>query len=273
MQLRRFSHIILFSLLATPAVSQDTLPALRVVNRSGKVILSWVNPFRDVVLINIQRSGDSLKNFKTLQSVADPTAINNGYRDANPPDKKQFYRLYVQQEGSKYFFTGSYRPTVDGVKPNAKPAGPVAVKPSGGEALTKANSDKTSAIGPTLEEKKIPGTDSLTGRKRKPSKTLNQNPDTARKATPPPPTPPPPLVNIYTNSQGQVVIVVPEDKKNIYTLKFYTDSGTWLFTLNKIRESRLTLEKTNFHNSGWFRCELYETDHMKHSYKFFIPKD
>jgi hypothetical protein len=40
--------------------------------RSGKVIVSWVNPFKDVVLINIQRSTDSLRNFKTILTVADP---------------------------------------------------------------------------------------------------------------------------------------------------------------------------------------------------------
>ena len=288
MLLRLFSHIILFSLLTTHAVSQDTLPGLKVVNRSGKVIVSWVNPFRDVVLINIQRSPDSLKNFKTVLGVADPSAITNGYRDTKAPDMNQFYRLYVQQEAGKYFFTRSYRPVVDNMKPRPKSPSPVAGKPNEGEAPLKADTAKSvvtavpsrpsakatvPVTGPMRDEKKVSGPDSLTSQKKKTSNTLTPKSDTVRKAPPPPPPPPPPPVNIYTNSQGQVVIIVPEDKKNIYTLKFFTDSGTSLFTLNKIKESRLTLEKTNFHNSGWFRCELYETDKLKHTYKVFIPKD
>jgi hypothetical protein len=83
---------------------------------------------------------------------------------------------------------------------------------------------------------------------------------------------PPPLA-LYTNTQGQLIIVVPENKKELYTLKFFTDSGTPMFTLNKIRESQLTLEKTNFHNSGWFRCELYEHEKLREKYRIFIPKD
>lgn len=258
-------------------------------NRSGKVIVGWVNPFRDVVLINVQRSPDSLKNFKTIMGIPDPTALTNGFMDAKAPDQKQYYRLFVQQQGGKYFFTRSYRPVIDSGKTKPKQSTPASTRPSEGEVVAQGDTLRTMPIpvwpkketgNPPVsvqanEGKKNPRLDSMAGQKKKFPGTTNLKTDSAKiaAAPPPPPPPPPPPVNIYTNSQGQVVIIVPEDKRNNYTLKFFTESGTQLFTLNKIRETRLTLEKTNFHNAGWFRCELYETEKLKHTYKIFIPKD
>jgi hypothetical protein len=82
-----------------------------------------------------------------------------------------------------------------------------------------------------------------------------------------------PSVFVHTNNQGQVVIALPPEKTNQYTLKFYREDGTPLFTMNKIRESQLTIDKSNFIRSGWFKFELYENNQLKEKNKFFIPKE
>jgi hypothetical protein len=82
-----------------------------------------------------------------------------------------------------------------------------------------------------------------------------------------------PSVHVYTNNQGQVVMALPPEKTNLYTLKFYKDDGTPLFTMNKVRDSQLTIDKTNFIRSGWFRFELYENNVMKEKNRFFIPRE
>jgi hypothetical protein len=84
-----------------PAHAQDTLPRFTVKNRFGKIIISWVNPYDSMIQLNIQRSSDSLRNFKTILSVPDPSAVTNGYLDTKAPDTKQFYRLYVQRGGGQ----------------------------------------------------------------------------------------------------------------------------------------------------------------------------
>jgi hypothetical protein len=43
--------------------------------------------------------------------------------------------------------------------------------------------------------------------------------------------------------------------------------------MNKIRESQLTIDKTNFIRAGWFKFELYENNQLKEKNKFFIPKE
>ena len=75
-----------FILCSYTVRSQDTLPDFTVVNRNGKVILSWVNDFPVIKQLSIQRSPDSLKGFKTILTLPDPSSVNNGFLDNNAPD-------------------------------------------------------------------------------------------------------------------------------------------------------------------------------------------
>jgi len=284
-------YIILFSFLTINSLGQDTLPNFQARIRSGKVIIGWVNPFKDVVLMNIQRSPDSLRNFKTILTVADPTAITNGYLDSKAPDTKQFYRLFVQQAGGRYFFTAAYKPFFDTSRPKpktaaskqspAKAAAPLVAKEQAKPEAVKsvpADDRQGSAAAPAATATEPVDSESI----YKPQKNDNQKVtfsntrtfgkdsakigSTTRDFSPPP-------VLVFSNSLGQVVIVLPEEKKNAYTLKFFSDAGDPIFTLNKIRESHLTIEKTNFHNAGWYRCELYEQEKLRQKYRFFISKE
>jgi len=229
---------IVFILMAGffPVFSQDTLPRFTAKNRFGKVIISWTNAFTDLVQINIQRSPDSLKGFKTILAVADPKAVTNGYLDSKAPNTTQFYRLYVQQGGGKYFFTPASRPIVDSSRTvsyqMAKNSNGV-IKLSNG----KMGEDSSKIKVPPLKDVFVPS------------------------------------IFVHTNPQGHVVIVLPENKANAYTIKFFKDDGSPLFTMNKVKESQLIIDKTNFLKSGWFRFELYENGLLKEKHKFQIPKD
>ena len=56
-------------------------------------------------------------------------------------------------------------------------------------------------------------------------------------------------------------------------MKFFDEDDKLLFELSEIRDPDLTLDKTNFRHSGWFRFELYDGDQLKEKNKFFIPKE
>ncbi|MES1219709.1 MAG: hypothetical protein ABUT20_29685, partial [Bacteroidota bacterium] len=74
------SVTILFLILSFSAFAQDTLPKFTVKNIGNKhIVISWRNNYDIVKQISIQRSPDSLKNFKTIMSVADPTTKENGF--------------------------------------------------------------------------------------------------------------------------------------------------------------------------------------------------
>jgi hypothetical protein len=108
--------LFFFLILQKISFAQDTLPRVSVTQRSNKVLISWTNPFASVTTINIQRSYDSLKNFKTIGSVLNVTAKSNGFVDAKEFMPPQYYRLFISFEGGTYIFTQSHRPGIDTLK-------------------------------------------------------------------------------------------------------------------------------------------------------------
>jgi len=103
--------LLLFSL---NAIAQDTLPKFTAYTRGmDKVIISWTNAYPKVTQISIQRSTDSLRLFKTILTVPDPTVQQNGYLDAKGTNPKMFYRLFVVLDSGKYVFTKTMRPFYD----------------------------------------------------------------------------------------------------------------------------------------------------------------
>jgi hypothetical protein len=112
----RFLTIILVLLvcLQKTTFAQDTLPNLTVTKLGKKVLVSWNNPYYNATNIMIQRSGDSLKNFKTIGSVLNVAPGINGFTDTKefiPSD--QYYRVFISFEGGSYIFTKSHRPGLD----------------------------------------------------------------------------------------------------------------------------------------------------------------
>ena len=74
-----------------------------------KVKVEWTNPYGDsVVQLNVQRSWDSVKNFRTIFVPLSPELPQNGYIDETAGYNTQYYRVfYVLANGS--FFLQSPR--------------------------------------------------------------------------------------------------------------------------------------------------------------------
>lgn len=103
-------------LTAITGFSQDTLPKFSVRNVGNKrVIVGWVNNYELVKQISIQRSFDSLGIYKTVTSVADPNAKQNGFADTKAPNDHMYYRLFVVQDKGAFFFTTPKKPVLDTV--------------------------------------------------------------------------------------------------------------------------------------------------------------
>jgi hypothetical protein len=94
--------------------AQDTLPKITVTQLGKKVLVSWNNAYSNVSHINVQRSSDSLKNFKTIGSVLNVDPGINGFTDPKEfLPSKQYYRLFISFKGGSYIFTQSHRPGID----------------------------------------------------------------------------------------------------------------------------------------------------------------
>ena len=113
-QMIRILFSSLLVVLGLSAFSQDTLPKFSVRNvGNNRIIIGWVNQIPNVSQISIQRSHDSLRNYKTILSVADPKAVQNGFADTKAPNDHMYYRLFYVIEGGLFYFTEAKQPILD----------------------------------------------------------------------------------------------------------------------------------------------------------------
>ncbi len=78
---------------------------------------------------------------------------------------------------------------------------------------------------------------------------------------------------IYTGKENNIIIALPDAYKKKYIVKFFEETGAFLFELNKISEPYLTLEKVNFLHSGIFNFEIYENGALIEKHKVYVPRD
>src|SRR5687767_9714465 len=121
--MKKLSLAITLVLFYALAQAQVQLPEFSVKKISAnRIVISWVNPFPNMSQISVQRSFDSGRNFKTILSVADPKAIQNGFADSKAPNDSMFYRLFYATEGGSFYFTAAKRPAIDSTTNATAPA-------------------------------------------------------------------------------------------------------------------------------------------------------
>jgi hypothetical protein len=268
--------IILSLLICTSAFAyaQDSLPAFSVVNKgNNRVVISWNNKFPQLKQISIQRSADSLSNFKSLITVPDPNNKQNGYLDSKAPNDKMFYRLYILVNGANFIFTKSKRPANDSIRT-------ALLSNISAKTITDSNYLKVvqKIISQNLPDSALTTEELLLLRRYRNSKqdlfsdSINRKIDAVVK-TKNKPDVVIPQYRIIANKDGLVRISLLDFGSKKYSIKFYEDDDTFLFELKDIKEASLMLEKSNFYHSGWFKSELYESDKLIEKNRFFIPKD
>lgn len=82
-----------------------------------------------------------------------------------------------------------------------------------------------------------------------------------------------PSAFIFSNEDGNLILLLPEAEKKQFELLVFKDDGTPLFKMKNIKERYLLIDKSNFYQSGWFKFELYEGNRIKEKNRFFIPPD
>ena len=280
---------VLFSVLT--ARSQNTLPDFSVTTKgNGKIIISWNNAYPVVSQISIQRSFDSLRNYKTILTVPDPHIPQNGFVDAKAPTAFQFYRLFIALDSGKYIFSKPKKARWDTarvviIQPlNKKPdSSRIVIEPvksdtpivtkevpveperilyvKKGDSLviqfgeTSLKSFRDSILYKTKDTLVFRSADTLLIKPFVPKVVYK------------------PSLYVFTGREGNVTISLPDVNEKKYLVKFFEEDSTPLFELSEVKESPLTLDKTNFVHGGWFRFELYENGQLKEKHKFYISKD
>jgi hypothetical protein len=270
--LKRFISPVVLILLVGSVFSQDTLPHFTIVERGDKVIISWANPFQSLVQLNVQRSFDSLKYFSTVYSATSPQLPQNGFTDQKMPTNRIFYRIFYVLEGGTYFFTDVKRvgaATDYSSSRDIKNANLSNVSPNNKRIVTIKIKDNIFRQIPAYSLRAF--RDSILRLTRDSLFAVNDslimlNPYAgieALKAS----------LYVYVSRDGFINVSVPSVNNKKYHLKFFEESGAPLFEINRLQESPLIIDKSNFIHSGWFLFELYEDDKLKEKNKLYVSKD
>jgi hypothetical protein len=236
--MKKIVPVLLLLVVSSSINAQDTLPKFSVRNiGNNKIVISWVNTLKGVKQISIQRSFDSLKNFKTILTVPDPNTPENGFVDTKSTTDHMYYRLYIMQEKGVFFFSPVKKPVFDSVAAKKK----------------LIIDDKISKMD------KPPVTDTV----KTPDIKINgkevTNSFVASKF-------------VYTLNDGYVRISLPGGAKK-YSIKFFDEKDAPVFEIKEIPMKSFKIDKSNFYHSGWFKFELYEDGKLFEKHKFLIPKE
>lgn len=253
--------------------AQDTLPRFSVVNRNGKVILSWVNDFPVIKQLSIQRSSDSLKGFKTILTLPDPSSVTNGFLDNNAPDASSYYKLYILLDNGAYIFSKAQKPqkyippvaATENTKPvqkkEAGSTGAGLVKAAGGDIAGEMSAITDES---TVKAYSLQSATPASGKKRSDGlKTNDLNMARPQTYTP--------SGFVFTNPDGDITVVLPPGRLGNFKIRFYEENGTTLFQINTIKEHIFTVDKSNFLHAGWFSFELFEDGILKEKNKVRVP--
>ena len=264
--LKRVVSLIAVLLFLNHAFSQDTLPGFSVVERANRVVISWINPFETCIQLNVQRSYDSIKYFRTIYSATSPELPQNGFSEPKQPNNRTFYRIFYVLQGGAYFFTPAKQANSDvsGRSINVNTSNISAFKTirinSRGVPVAQVSGDQLTRFRDSIlhltKDTIFAINDSVIELRAFVAKEMWR-----------------PSAYIFTNKDGYLNISLSDANTKKYHLKFFEENGNLLFEINHIRDSLLTLDKSNFVHSGWFTFELYEADKLQEKNKFYLPKD
>lgn len=262
---RKLFLSLAISFFSFSAIAQDTLPAFTIKNLgNNRTQISWINPFETIVQLSVQRSFDSLKNFKTIFSPAVPSSKQNGFLDTKaPPGAKVYYRIYYVMAGGAYFFTPSKK-TATGVEITQNV---ITLEPE--QFITIRLRDAVIAQLKPDEYKVF--RDSMIYQTKDTLFAISATeilirPYAAKqmwKAS----------QYIFSTREGFINIKLPNAATRHYRIVFFEEDGTQLFELGRVKEPSLTIDKANFIHSGWFLFDLYENGVLLERNKFFVARD
>ncbi len=277
-------------LISTGLQAQDTLPNFTVEDKgAGRIVVSWSNPYPNLIQLAVQRSYDSLKRFTSVYSSTSPELPVNGYSDKIVPGLKVYYRIFYVMKGNAYYFTKSKKSTID-KNSNAQSVSVDSKRDQLDEELLKKLAGKKNEdtlvyapdkpfyikIKDTLFTTLVTDgffkfRDSIMKNTKDTLYQLSE--DTILLGIYIPPFLQRTSEFVFTDKDGYIVIKLSEADKKRYDVIFLEEDETPVLELKGVKEPLLILDKTNFYHSGWYKFELRENGKIKERNKIFLAKD
>jgi hypothetical protein len=289
---RVFSTIaIIFSLGITVGHAQDTLPNFTVQKKGGgRVVISWTNPYPNLIQLAVQRSYDSLKRFGTVYSTTSPELPVNGFSDKVIEGVQVFYRIFYVMEGGAYYFTISKRPQIsediqvtqvdvrrEALDENLKAVAEAKTKTELQKEIEDPNKELFYRVGDSTDYRMV----LLKNFRNFRDSIINQTKDTLVQLSNDtlwvklynPPYAEKMSQYIFTDKDGYIVIKLDDAEKKKYQVTILEEDETPLIEIKQLRDPYLILDKTNFYKGGWYKFIIKENGRIKEKGKVYLPKD
>jgi len=315
--MRRIIHTAITSILLllmhpASASAQDTLPAFTAKEINGKTIIGWNNPDKELKQLIIQQSADSLKAFRSIMSMPDPTSFSNGYLVKSTDSIRYFYRIFYVKLNGQYFFTKAKKATKE-IPPPPTPKPQPVIQPitqpvtqptakltpqTAIKAEVKKQATKKNTLPPIVEKKSLPPItetekeviqevdvyfeEELNSKKYEKIQLtipvskiedIGKMSKFIKKDSVVTENMFQPSAFVYINPGGNLMLILPNPEKKHFSFLVYKEDGALLFNMKNIKESKLLIDRSNFMSSGWFNYELYDGQKPKEKSKFFIPPE
>ncbi|PSL29894.1 hypothetical protein [Chitinophaga ginsengisoli] len=231
-----------FLVKAQTTITPPVFPNFSALIKTGKIQLEMLSGFRDVKFIGVQRSLDSVLNFSTIGLVASPNDLRIGYQDVKPLPGSNYYRLFIQFNNGRYFYSNIILAIPDSTIDGSKKLQLADVKEA--IAAAKEAGVNTNPTATTKEKNAPPKEEKIVWH---------------------------PSNYVYTTADGNVNIKLPDAPEKKYSVKFFEPDGSFLFEIDEVKEPFLILEKAIFLHSGWFNFEIDLNGKPYEKWNLFIP--
>jgi len=249
--------------------AQEGLPDFTLENLGkNRISIGWQNQYGEgLKQVNVQVSYDSLRNFGTVFEPLSPQLPQNGYLNNKDYAGKVYYRLFYVLNGGAYYFTASK------AVPDQEDAegGSVSKRvPIVRERMITVRTymNVVARITPSDFAK---FRDSVNANTKDTLQAVGQDEMLIKFFKPDDPNLPSEYVG--TNQEGYVEIKLPNAKIRNYKIIFNDSKGNYLFTIKRVADTDMVLDKTNFLHAGWYTFELYDGDKLVENKKVLLQND
>ncbi len=78
---------------------------------------------------------------------------------------------------------------------------------------------------------------------------------------------------VFTGRDNNLIIDLPDAPKTEYAVNFFDEDQQPVFSIRKVKEPYLIIEKVNFLRAGWYYFTLLENGIIKEKNRFYIARD
>lgn len=255
------------------------LPDIIAASDKGVNVLSWDCQYEGLKSIAVQRSSDSVFNYKTVGFVKNLKKGQQAFIDGHPQAGNNWYRLYIAFSSDLTWYSNTIKVYIDSatllaksvIPPNdslqkyassvqispedviASSTAPPPSSPAAAAAANNANSAPTTVIAGRTVATNITNNNTAAP---KPKLNLNLPKDedvnqfTYIKSK-----------HVFTNPfTGHVALELPDDLREPYAIKFFKqgDERTPVLDIPRIRKTKVIIDKHNFQGKGVYKFILFK---------------